>query len=223
MSMIFVGKIIESLKSWLGLNNQNHLKQEEIYKFANNAISRAECGFYFLKQCLQKIHTGGTMAYSRSIYILFSYNFELVLKTLFILTKIGCGVSKEKLKQELQAISHNFEKCFKKIPSSILKDIGIKSVKKTSNKNFVEYTVKVSDSDVKTIIFQEFSDVRYDFLDNKFRSPNYAESERMKKETETLLEVVKKIKEKIPNLNYYEKEYKEWHKKFQQNNPHLFN
>ncbi len=204
-------------------DSKNYLEKEELGKFANNVISRAEGGLYFLKQCLQLIHRGGTdAAFSRSIYILFSYNFELILKTLLIITKINCDISKKKLEQELRTMSHNFEKYFKKIPINIFKDIGIECIKEQKNKGFIEYKVATSDSNVKTIIFQDFINVRYDFLKDSFRSSNSDESARMKKEIEALLEMVKKIKEKIPNLNYYRKEAKEWLKNFQKKNPNLF-
>jgi len=44
----------------------------------------------------------------------------------------------------------------------------------------------------------------------------------MKGEIGALLEMIKKIKDKIPNLNYYKKETKKWLEKFKNKNPYLF-
>ena len=55
-------------------NNENKI-------LAKGAIFRANSGFWFLEECLTRIHRGSTdAAFSRSLYILFSYNFnDLIL------------------------------------------------------------------------------------------------------------------------------------------------
>jgi len=215
--MNLIEKVVENLKYWLGLGSQNYLKQEELCKFANNVISRAEGGLYFLRQCLQLIHKGGTdSAWSRSIYILFSYNFELILKSRLILDQNG--TTKGGLIEGLR--SHDLAKLSKKLSKNKLNDINIKTIQKRQISDFKEYELETTDS--RKIIIQDFVDVRYDFLENKFRSIDHKESIRMKEEIDVLLEMVKKIREKIPNLNYYKEETEEWLKKLQEKNPYLF-
>ena len=61
-------------------------KKSEKYILAERAVFRANSGLYFLEECLALIHKGGTdPAFSRSLYILFSYNFELILKSRILL------------------------------------------------------------------------------------------------------------------------------------------
>lgn len=158
------------------------------HTLANRVISRAKSGLYFIDECLQCIHTGETDgAYSRSIYILFSFNFELILKSRIMLARNS--TTKEDLIKGLK--HHNFELLSKELSSGELSDINIKKIQKTQNTDFVEYEVETTKGE--KIIIQDIIDVRYDFTKDSLRDPDPQEAERMKKEINILLEMIKKI------------------------------
>src|SRR3989344_272982 len=93
----------------------------------NRAITRAKTGLYFIEACLNCIHRGGTdAAFSRSIYILFSFNFELILKSRAILAR--SSTTKDDLIKNLK--HHDLEKISKELSKSDLNDINIKTIQK---------------------------------------------------------------------------------------------
>jgi len=153
-------------------------------KLSNRLISRAEGGIAFLEQCLEKIHTQGTdPAYSRSIYILHSYNFELVLKSRLVL------LSKKKTIREIDKDhrGHDLEKLSE---HENLNNIGIIKIK--------QYTTKFKRYKIKTIYgdftIQDMVDVRYDYFESKLRQTDHYESKRIKKELSIMKNIIEKIK-----------------------------
>lgn len=158
----------------------------------NRAISRAETGLYFILECLDHIHRGGTdAAFSRSIYILFSFNFELILKSRVILSR--SGKTKEDLLKNLT--HHDLEKISKELSGRDLNDINIKSIIKKCDTGFDEYELETISG--KKIIIQDLVDVRYDFVKNSLRSSDPDESDRIRKEINVLLDMINKIQEMI--------------------------
>ena len=107
---------------------------------AERAISRAETGLYFLLECLRTIHTGSTdAAYSRSVYILLSYNFELLLKSKIILCKPLTMNRSELDKKSFQ--THNLENLSKQLTKDQLAEIDIKTIKKVNHRNAIQYVI----------------------------------------------------------------------------------
>jgi hypothetical protein len=159
---------------------------------ANRAISRARSGLYFLEECLTHIHRGGTdAAYSRSIYILFSYNFELILKSRLLLA--SSFTEQKELIKEVK--SHDLEKLSKKLSKDELSSIGVEAIKKEENFGFIEYVVELIEGNKITL--QDLTDVRYDFEKDVLRNSDKNESNRMQAEVEALLKMTKKIKKML--------------------------
>lgn len=158
-------------------------------ELAKRAIFRAQSGFYFLRNIvLPHIRSGTDAAYSRSAYILLSFNTELVLSALFILGSkktleleiIGDLITASKL--------HNLQNLFGKIPQEFR--FGIQSVVRKNTNEFVRYDIKINNS---TITIEDLTDVRYDFKKNTSRPVNQKEGNDLRHSTILLLELVRNI------------------------------
>ncbi|MBI2109287.1 MAG: hypothetical protein HYT93_03905 [Parcubacteria group bacterium] len=159
---------------------------------AERAVFRANSGFLFIDACLEHFHRGGTdAAYSRSLYVLFSYNFELMLKSRILLA--SSLNSREELLEDIK--SHDLKLLSKKLSSEALKKIDIMSIEKIKESGFVKYVVNLIDG--RQIILQDFTDVRYDFGKDALRNVDQEESKKMKNDIETLLKITKKIMEMV--------------------------
>lgn len=163
------------------------LKKKEI---ADRIISRAESGLYFLEEFLHDKHGDTDGAYSRSLYILLSYSFELILKSWLVLNSEASNI--EDLEKELKDYLHNFGRISEKMTGDGLSDIGIKSITRTQQKSFIEYIVETNDG--ASVLVQDFTNVRYDFMNDDLRSTDRNEMDRIKIEIESLVNVIKKIR-----------------------------
>ncbi|MDP3764791.1 MAG: hypothetical protein Q8Q95_04205 [bacterium] len=173
--------------------NPNKTEKEIL---AKRAIFRASSGLHFLDQCLIHIHRGATdPAFSRSCYILFSFNFELILKSYLLLT------SKQTEKSELikEIKSHNLDKLSKKLSKDELGNIGIKNIRTKKDSGFKEYLIAMTTGN--NIVIQDLIDVRYDFEKGNLRNIDKNESTRMNNEVDILLEMTKKVMKMLEYQN----------------------
>ncbi len=166
------------------------------YELVNNAINRAKSGLNFLEECLKCFHTGGTdSAYSRSLYIIFSYSFELILKSSLILRRNE--TEKEKLLKGIN--SHDLEKLSEELSSEALGGIGIKKIQKMRDPDFIRYEVGTTDG--RKIIVDDLVNVRYDFEKYALRPIDPSESQRMRDEIEIFRGMVRRVMEENGNSN----------------------
>ncbi|MDD3085383.1 MAG: hypothetical protein PHU32_05865 [Candidatus ainarchaeum sp.] len=130
--------------------------------------------------------TGGI--YNRSIDILLSYNFELILK-LLILLSIGNEEFIKKIKPKGGELRiHELDKLFKKVSQQKREEANIRCIEKIGNKDkdqFVYY--KITTIDKKAFTIQDFINIRYDFTINKIRKTK-------EKEVKKLKEIIKEFK-----------------------------
>ena len=97
---------------------------------AQRAILRASSGLYFVDEIIRFRGDSTDGVYSRSWYVLLSFNFELVLNAIIALE------SKAKTNKEVMADimsvrpSHDYEKLFCKISPTLASEVGLSSVKK---------------------------------------------------------------------------------------------
>ena len=161
-------------------------------ELARKAVERGSCGLYFIDEILRHKNGGTDMVFSRSWYILLSFNFELILKAILIIE------SKETTKQKiLDSIkNHDLQKLSKIVDKISLNKYGIDSIKKEVNNSFISYIVKIS-NDRGSITIQDLIDVRYDFQKEELRIPDPKEISRIKNEVELLLSVVNEIKKVV--------------------------
>lgn len=157
-------------------------------QWATRAIHRASGGLNFLLECLEYIHRGGTdAAFSRSLYILLSFNFELILKSRLLLSR-----NQTKREDFIQKIkSHNLETLSKKLSENELGSIDVKGIQQKNDSGFTEYVIEMVGG--SKIVVQDLVDVRYDFEKDIFRNLDHNEANRMRSEIEALLGVTKKI------------------------------
>lgn len=167
-------------------------KKDGNIQYARNALLRSHCGFLFIDEILYKIHTGGTdAAWSRSVYLLMSYNFELLLKGLIIYYS---DLEFSVLRSDKKFKSHNFEQLFNLLSKDVQNEYGILQIKKVIS-NFVTYEVTAKGH--LKIVLEDFVDVRYDFEKPYLRAGDKTESERIKKEVDFFLNIINKINDLI--------------------------
>lgn len=183
------------MKDDIQSNKPISIVKNDKQRLAERAITRAICGLCFLEDYLRNRRGGTDAAYSRSWYILLSFNFELILNALLILE------SKEQkgpnIIRDIMGVKpmHDFEKLSKRISTQMLSNTGIKSIKKRQSGGFTEYVVKMTSR--KNVIIQDLVDVRYDFKKDNLRKSDPNEISKIKKEIETLHKVAKSIQKLI--------------------------
>ncbi|NQU77618.1 hypothetical protein HQ544_02885 [Candidatus Falkowbacteria bacterium] len=162
---------------------------QEKHKYAFRLTSVASTGLDFIGESLMRIMNNATdLAYLRPFYLLLSYNFELILKSRVVM--LGNFSIAVELKGELQRLGHDIIAIKNELGNANLQEIGIKFIAKDKNK----YNVLTTDE--KEIYIENFTDVRYDFLDGVMRSVDSEEHKRLKEYTEALLLILKKVKQK---------------------------
>ncbi len=157
-------------------------------ELAKKAVGRGSSGLYFVDDILRNKNGGTDRAFSRSWYILLSFNFELILKAILILENIS-NVEKEILNS---IKSHDLDSLSKSIAVESLQKYGISDIKKEVNNSFISYIIKMSE-DRGNIIIEDLIDIRYDFEKDKLRNQDPNEIDRIKNEIKLLLLVVDEI------------------------------
>lgn len=155
---------------------------------AQRVIGRAGSGLSFIEEILPSNGNSTDLAYSRSWYILLSFNFELILNALIAFESEG--TTNEEVIKDIMKVrpSHDFEKLSQSISSGLLRKVGLVSVKKQNNGGFDEYEVTMH-NDTKVYI-QDLIDVRYDFKKDALRKTDALEIPRIKKELQSLKSIV---------------------------------
>lgn len=157
---------------------------------ARGAIFRANSNLYFLEDCLEYVHRGGTDgAYSRSIYILLSYSVELILKAQLLVTYPDVP------HKELQ--THDLEKLFGMLSVGARAQLLLQNVLSKEDAGYKEYVFSFEDG--AEMVIQDFVDVRYDFDKKALRPIDPNESARIKTEVERLLGISKTIMANVQN------------------------
>lgn len=164
------------------------MNNEEKHKYAYALTSVASTGLSFIENSLSRIMNNATdMAYLRSFYILLSYNFELILKSRVVM--LNNFSNKKAINDELQKLGHNITKV-RKVLAANLGELGIKEI----IENGSQY--KVITTDNKDIYIENFTKIRYDFLDDVMRGVDNQEHARLKEYTNILVSILRKAKEK---------------------------
>ena len=157
-------------------------------KIAYRMTCRVSTGFDFINEkYIVPWHNAGVSdpAWPRNVYILFSYYFELLLKSEIVLSK--SFTDKIELDSILKSLGHNIKKICDEINN--LDDIGIKDVSYQNS----EYIIATVD---KTIYVKDFNDIRYDFIEGKVRQHGEKEDSMIEESLKAADEILKKIKYK---------------------------
>ena len=147
---------------------------------AQRAISRASSGLYFIDEIIRFRGASTDGAFSRSWYVLLSFNFELILNALIALE--SKGKTNQEVMKDIMSVRppHDYEKLFHKISPRLLNEVGLISIKRKIKNGFIEYEVAFKDGNKAYI--QDLVDVRYDFKKDNLRNPDPDEIPRIKKE-----------------------------------------
>lgn len=165
------------------------MTNKEKHKYAYSLTSVASTGFYFIEDYLSRtINNVIDMACLRSLYILLSYNFELVLKSRVVMVKSFSD--KKVINDELINLGHDITKIGKSLGNSNLKELGIEKIRKNDNK------YKIITTNNKEFYIENFTKIRYDFLDDVMRDVDNQEHMRIKECAEILVSILVKAKEK---------------------------
>ena len=158
------------------------MNQQEKYKYAYKLTSVASTGLSFIEDSLVKMMSDATdLAWLRSFYMLLSYNFELILKSRVVM--VGNFPDKNAVNDELRKLGHDIKKISKNLGETNLKDLGIKEI--VENNQY-----KITTTDNMEIYIENFTKIRYDFLDDVMRNIDSQEHDRIKEYTKTLIDVV---------------------------------
>jgi hypothetical protein len=158
---------------------------------AFRARSRAKTGLYFIERCLSSRSGGTDSADSRSLYLLLSVNFELLLNCLYIVSRLAG--SPDEIVGELKGIkpNHDFKAISDKISSEVLNRAGIKAIKKNHIGGLTNYTILLTSGEEVTL--EDLLDVRYDYTKEDLRKVDSQEFDRLKREVKALLALSHKI------------------------------
>jgi len=166
------------------------MTNEEKHKYAYALTSVASTGLSFIEDSLSRIMNDATdLAYLRSFYILLSYNFELILKSRVVM--VESFSDKNAINDELRKLGHDIKKIGEKLGDTNLQELGVKEILENNNQ------YKITTADNKEICIENFTKIRYDFLDDVMRNVDNQEHVRIKEYTKILLDfILRKAKEK---------------------------
>jgi hypothetical protein len=139
------------------------MSEDQKKKVAEKILSRASTGLYFLEDFLYD-RNARDIAWIRSLCIILSYSFELLLKA-NVVVAFEYG-SQEEIDTELRDLNHDILKISKKLGPDKLGEIGIQSIMSRDTKDFLGYIIKTENKEIE---IENFNNIRYDFFNNSNR------------------------------------------------------
>ena len=166
------------------------MSEQEIKQITFRMIARVETGLSFINDkylVQQRNSSGPDTAWLQNVYILFSFYFEILLKSALVISQ---PFNNEKeLKAKLKELGHDINAIGEKLGKTNLKNIGIENIFLKNG----EYEIKTTD---KLIFVKDFNDIRYDFIEGKIRSIPANEDSIIQESLDGAYEILKKIKDK---------------------------
>lgn len=167
------------------------MTKEEKSKIVQCMLARIATGFQFIEDNYltpQRSARNPDSGRLRNVYILFSFYFEILLKSALVLFQ--SFVSKNEINTKLTKLRHKIDAIGAELGDVSLKTIGIKSISLQKG----EYLIKTTDD--KKIYVKDFNDIRYDFIECKVRKVPANEDIIIKESLNAAFEILKKIKYK---------------------------
>lgn len=150
----------------------NYMNDQEKRKIAFRMTTRAFASMDFVDDYLSSHLNATDSAYLRSLYILLSFAFELILKSRVVVTHDSdC---QKCLERKLKNLGHDFIKICQVLGNKELNNVGIKNIEsKTASYNnprepkeeYSYYSVDTVDD--KKISIENFNDIRYNFMEGE--------------------------------------------------------
>ena len=148
-------------------------------------VARISTGLSFVEMDYLPRHEHPDAAWIRNIYILISFYTELLLKAIYIINNDFESV--EALDNHLRKLGHNLEKIGAEITKADTSNFGVKKIVLQGH----EYLLQTEDGN---FLIQDFTDIRYDFIDGRIHTLNGNEHELFKQQIEIMLKINGKLK-----------------------------
>ena len=162
------------------------MNDQEKKAVAQRLSARVSTGLMFIEFiCLENIPRPDP-AYIRNIYLLLSFYTELLLKGIYVMH--GQFIDKEQLEESLKKLGHDFAKMGEHIASQTLQAFGVKEIQYLGP----DYLIR---TDVGDFRVEDFTDIRYDFIEGKVRSIPASEHEMFKQQITIMNDINKKLKQ----------------------------
>ncbi len=166
------------------------MNNEEKGKIIARIVARVQTGLFVIDEYLRlqnsRNSNGPDTAWLRSLYIILSFHFEILLKSRLI--AIGSFKDKEDLDNKLKKVGHNVKAIGAELGEGELRKINIETISLIDVDG--EYIIKTAD---KTIYIKDFNDIRYDFIEGKVRNIKRDENSRISESVEGVRNILKKI------------------------------
>ena len=137
-------------------------------QIAINILARADSTLYFLEHALKfSGMKANDVAWQRSILIMLSYAFELIVKSEIVFTSKNTEL--DDIDKELKSFGHNIQQILcelDKRKSLLLMEIN--GYKINNNGSFRQYTITFEDR--REIIVEDLVDIRYDYIKTALRN-----------------------------------------------------
>ena len=136
-------------------------------QISNNILARAESTLYFLEHAFKYANMrANDIAWQRSVLIMLSYAFELILKAKIVLTSTKENIND--INQELKGLGHNIQKILCELDDrDALPSMKITSYQVSKNGSFRQYEINFDDK--KQLVVEDFVDIRYDYIETALR------------------------------------------------------
>ncbi len=162
-------------------------------QISNNILARANSTLYFLEHAFKFAGMkANDVAWQRSVLIMLSYAFELILKAEIVTTSTNQDLND--INQELKAFGHNIQKILCELDSrGALPSMKITSYQVSNNGSFRQY--EISFDDQKQLVVEDFVDIRYDYIKTALR--NVTSHEIVIEHIDKMIELSKNVNSRV--------------------------
>ncbi len=137
-------------------------------QIARNILARADSAIYFLDHALKFAGMkADDAAWQRSILIMISYAFELILKAELVFT--SGKVTADDIDSELRSFGHNIQQIIDELKKrGSLSLMEISDYTPINKNNLKQYVITFKDK--TEVVVEDFVDIRYDYTRTALRS-----------------------------------------------------
>lgn len=137
-------------------------------QIAKNILARADSALYFLDHALRFAGMkADDIAWQRSILIMLSYSFELIIKSEIVFTTQNTEV--DSIDKELKGLGHKIQQIICELEKrGSLPLMNITGYQINNNDGFRKYTIFFNDG--KEVNVEDFIDIRYDYIKTDLRN-----------------------------------------------------
>jgi len=163
------------------------MSEEERKKIGQRITTRVEAALHYIELEYLAHHQIPDAAWIRNFYILFSFYTELLLKAIFVMK--GNFIDKKDLENKLIRMGHDMRNIGSAIGAAELKNLGIKAILRNNSNYLVE-------TDYGNFHVEDFTDIRYDFIEGKVRTLYGNEHELFQEQ----IDIMRKINDQLKQL-----------------------